>query len=119
MSCGYGAENQLIPLAFALVEKENHENWGWFMSWFRREVTGPGRIGVIFYQHLAIKAIFQYPQYDWSEQNGDVVHRYCMQHISKNLYKTCTDQHLVELFKWTAAKKKSHRFKECMLSFRQ
>jgi MULE transposase domain/SWIM zinc finger len=119
MACGYDAENQLIPLAFALVEKENRENWGWFMSWLRREVTGPGRIGVISDQHLAIKAIFQYPQYGWSEQNGDVVHRYCMQHISENLYKTCPDQHLVELFKWTAAKKKPRRFKEGMLSIRQ
>jgi hypothetical protein len=26
MGCGYDAENQLISLAFALVEKENHQN---------------------------------------------------------------------------------------------
>jgi hypothetical protein len=41
MVCDYDVENQLIPLTFALVEKENFENWGWFMSWLRREVTGP------------------------------------------------------------------------------
>jgi MULE transposase domain len=28
MACGYDTENQLIPLAFTLVEKENRENWG-------------------------------------------------------------------------------------------
>jgi hypothetical protein len=39
-----------------------------------------------------------------------------MQHIVENLYKACPDQHLVELFKWTVSKKKSHRFKEDMLS---
>jgi hypothetical protein len=32
MAYGYDAENQLIPLTFALIEKENIENWGWFMS---------------------------------------------------------------------------------------
>jgi hypothetical protein len=38
------------------------------MSWLRHEVTGPGRICVIFDQHKAIKVIFEYPQYDWSEK---------------------------------------------------
>jgi hypothetical protein len=89
------------------------------MSWLRREVTGPRKICVISNQHLRIKAIFQYPQYGWSEQNRDVVHRYYMQHISENLYKACPDQHLIELFKWTDAKKKPRQFKEDMLSIRQ
>jgi hypothetical protein len=89
------------------------------MSWLRREVTGPGRICVIFDQHKAIKVIFKYPQYGWSEENGDVVHRYCMQHISENLYKACPNQDIKDLFKWIASKKKSHRFKECMLSIIQ
>jgi MULE transposase domain len=78
MVCGYDTENQLIPLAFRLVKKENHENWGWFMSWLCREVTGSGRIDVISNQHAGIKAIFQYRQYGWSEQNEDITHRYCM-----------------------------------------
>jgi hypothetical protein len=68
--------------------KKNLENWGWFMSWLRREVTGPEQFCVIFDQHKAIKVIFEYPQYGWSEENGDAVHRYCIQHVSKNLYKT-------------------------------
>jgi MULE transposase domain len=60
MACGYDVENQLIPMAFALFEKENLDNWGWFMSWLRREVIGPGRICVISDQHKAIKAVFEY-----------------------------------------------------------
>jgi hypothetical protein len=89
------------------------------MSWLRREVTGPGRICVISDQHKAIKAIFEHPQYGWSEENEDAVHRYCMQHISENLYKACPNQDIKDLFKWTASKKKSCRFKEDMLSIRQ
>jgi hypothetical protein len=88
------------------------------MSWLCREVTGPGWICVISNQHKAIKAVFEYPQYDWSEENEDVVHRYCMQHVSKNLYKICSNQDIKDLFKWTASKKKSHQFKEGMLSIK-
>jgi hypothetical protein len=67
MVCSYDAEKQLIPLTFALVEK-NVENCGWFMSWLRREVIEPGRIYVISDQHKVIKMVFEYPQYDWSEK---------------------------------------------------
>jgi hypothetical protein len=43
---------------------------------------------------------------------------YCMQYISNNLYKTCPNQDIKDLFKWTTLKKKPHRFKEGMLSIR-
>jgi hypothetical protein len=78
----------------------------WFMSWLRLEVICPGRICIISDQHVVIKAIFKYPQYDWSEENEDIVHRYCMQHISKNFYKACPNQDTKNLFKKTVAKKK-------------
>jgi hypothetical protein len=48
------------------------------MSWLYREVTEPKQICIISDQHNAIKVVFEYPQYDWSEENRDVVHRYCM-----------------------------------------
>jgi hypothetical protein len=32
MICGYGAEQQLLPLTFAVVtDEESVKNWGWFM----------------------------------------------------------------------------------------
>jgi hypothetical protein len=34
MACGYDAEQQLLPLAFAVVAGEKSvANWGWFMQW--------------------------------------------------------------------------------------
>jgi hypothetical protein len=33
MTCGYDAEQQLLPLAFAvIVDKKMVTNWGWFMQ---------------------------------------------------------------------------------------
>jgi hypothetical protein len=31
MTCGYDAENKLIPLTFGIMDAENMNNWGWFM----------------------------------------------------------------------------------------
>jgi hypothetical protein len=40
---GMTAENQLLSLAFVLMEGENNENWSWFLHHIRKEVAGPGR----------------------------------------------------------------------------
>ena len=32
IACGYDAENQLLPLAFTIVQKEDKENWGFFLA---------------------------------------------------------------------------------------
>jgi hypothetical protein len=69
------------------------------MSWLHRKVTEPRRICVISAQQKAIKVVFKYSQYDWSEENEDIVHRYYMQHISENLYKVCPNHDIKDLFK--------------------
>jgi MULE transposase domain len=64
IACGYDAEQQLLPLAFAVVAgEENMANWGWFNKWLRKEVVGPGKIIVISYQHLGIRAVFERPDF--------------------------------------------------------
>jgi hypothetical protein len=32
---GIDADRQLVPLAVAIMEKENIGSWGWFFTWFR------------------------------------------------------------------------------------
>ena len=44
--------NKLVHLAFALVEKENNNSWGWFLRLVRIHMVGPGReVGVISDRH--------------------------------------------------------------------
>jgi hypothetical protein len=46
------ADCQLVPLAFAIVEKENSNSWGWFLCLVQRYVVRPGcAICVISYRH--------------------------------------------------------------------
>jgi hypothetical protein len=40
---GMTTENQLVPLAFALVEGENNESWKWLFGLVRKQVLGPDR----------------------------------------------------------------------------
>jgi hypothetical protein len=35
------ADRQLVPLAFAIMEKENSGSWGWFLHLVQRVVVGP------------------------------------------------------------------------------
>jgi hypothetical protein len=40
VACGFDAEDQLVPLAFALVDTENNKIWEDFMKFMHREVVG-------------------------------------------------------------------------------
>jgi hypothetical protein len=52
---GIDADHQLVPLVFAIMEKENSSSWGWFLCLVRRVVVDPGcEICVISYRHAKI-----------------------------------------------------------------
>jgi hypothetical protein len=66
MTCDYDAEQQVLPLIFAVVaDEESVKNWGWFMQWVRKEVISLNKIIVISYQHLDIRAVFERPDFRW------------------------------------------------------
>jgi hypothetical protein len=43
VAVGMTVENQLLSLAFALVEGENNESWKWFLGLVRKQVLGLDR----------------------------------------------------------------------------
>jgi hypothetical protein len=81
---GIDADRQLVPLAFAIVEKENNGSWGWFLRLVRRVVVGPGReICVISDRHAGILN-------DMREvilNHSRVHHHWCTRHLAQNLIK--------------------------------
>jgi transposase-like protein len=55
IAIGIITNHQLVPLAFAIMEKENNSSWGWFLRLVRRVVVGTGReICVISDRHARI-----------------------------------------------------------------
>ncbi|KAJ1700658.1 hypothetical protein LUZ63_000437 [Rhynchospora breviuscula] len=112
-ACGYDPEQRLLPLAFAIVEKENEQCWGWFMNFVRRQVIGEGKkFCVVSDRHWGIRNTFKQPQYGWQEDANPsyAVHRYCMQHICENVFKASDkDTTLPDKFRKKLANKKKKR----------
>jgi hypothetical protein len=72
----------LVPLAFALVEKENNDSWGWFLRLVQIHVVGPGReVGVISDRHGGILNVVR----EQMEGYPPIHHRWCTRHLAENL----------------------------------
>jgi transposase-like protein len=55
IAIGIDADHQLVPLAFAIMEKENSGSWGWFLHLVQRLAVGPRcEIYVISDRHARI-----------------------------------------------------------------
>ena len=84
------AEDQLVPLAFALVEKENSRDWCWFIDLVRRVVVGQHReVCIISDRHTGIMNAMRTPV----PGLPPVHHRWCMRHFSANFHKAGADKH--------------------------
>jgi transposase-like protein len=76
------ADNALVPLTFALVERENRDSWSWFLRLVRILVVGPGReVGVLSDRHQGIlnAVLEQIPGY------APMHHKWCTRHLAENL----------------------------------
>ncbi|XP_065617124.1 uncharacterized protein LOC136062235 [Quercus suber] len=80
------ANQKVLPLAFAVVDKESGASWGWFLECLRtsiEHVIPADGICIISDRHKGIKcAIREWPR----GQDGRewVFHRYCLRHVASN-----------------------------------
>ena len=82
IAISYYTNNKLVPLAFALVEKENNDSWGWFFRLVRIHMVAPGReVGIIFDRHQGILNAVQ----EQIEGYAPLHHRWCTRHLAENL----------------------------------
>ncbi|XP_078161847.1 uncharacterized protein LOC144557190 [Carex rostrata] len=115
IACGYDAENQLLPLAFGLVQEESFENWGWFMRWLRQEVIGFGRfMCVVSDRHLGIRKVFKDRHGGWWEDGEECIQTLCTQHVAENLMKKVHDKDVCDIFKILVRKRKPRAYAEWM-----
>ncbi|KAK9988918.1 hypothetical protein SO802_029157 [Lithocarpus litseifolius] len=95
------ANNKIYPLAFAVVESESTETWGWFLACLRRYVTSRSELCVISDRHLGIQAVFRDTNRDFL-QTPMTEHRYCLRHVCSNVNSRWNNETLKNLV-WRAA----------------
>ncbi|XP_065629548.1 uncharacterized protein LOC136067505 [Quercus suber] len=80
------ANNKVLPLAFAVVDKESGPSWRWFLECLRNalgDVIADKDICIISDRHKGIQnAIANWPRDD--DGRVRVVHRYCLRHVASN-----------------------------------
>ncbi|KAL4592185.1 hypothetical protein LXL04_005172 [Taraxacum kok-saghyz] len=95
---GRDANNQIYPIAWAVVEVENKMNWKWFLQLVDRDLQLHGGSGlcVISDQHKGLLEAVK-------EVLPNVEHRQCARHIYANFRKVYSGLELKKIF-WSAAK---------------
>jgi hypothetical protein len=79
---GMTVENQLMPLAFALIEGENNESWSWFIHLVRKEVLDLDRsICMISNHHRGLLNVAK----ETLEGYPPLIHRWCSRHFAANI----------------------------------
>lgn len=112
-------ENQIFPLAFAIVEKEDKNNWGWFLDCLRLLVIGTDRQGLslISDRHAGILSYLDdQHSYYWRPPYAE--HRFCLRHFGANFHKRYTKQ-VGDEVKWTAMEGQRHKFKTSLEKLRR
>ncbi|KAH7837736.1 hypothetical protein Vadar_017411 [Vaccinium darrowii] len=75
------AENQIFPIAFAIVDRETKESWGWFLNCLRAYVTDRTGLCLISDRHGGLVS-FTKDEPSWRPPYA--YHRYCARHIRAN-----------------------------------
>ncbi|XP_027337546.1 uncharacterized protein LOC113851276 [Abrus precatorius] len=74
--------NNLIPIAFAVVEGETSDAWFFFLRNLRRYVTPQEGLCLISDRHETMRSAYSRSGSVWTENNS--VHVYCIRHIAQN-----------------------------------
>jgi hypothetical protein len=107
VAVGVTAENQLPPLAFALVEGENNESWKWFLGLVRKQVLGPDRqVCIILYQHCGLLNRAK----EHLEGYAPLIHRWCSCHFATNIWKKQWSKVVIDRLKVLCKVKEEKKF---------
>ncbi|XP_068498438.1 uncharacterized protein [Phaseolus vulgaris] len=74
--------NNILPIAFSIVEGETADAWFFFLRNLQRYVTPQDGLCLISDRHESIKSAYSRDGSDWNNNNS--MHVYCIQHITQN-----------------------------------
>ncbi|GLT45929.1 hypothetical protein SLA2020_197240 [Shorea laevis] len=99
LASGFDGEGSVFPLAFAVVDEENDDNWIWFISELRNLLE----INAENMPKLTILSDRQKAIVDGVEANFPTAfHGFCMSHLSDSFQREFNNPMIVNLF-WEAA----------------
>ncbi|KAL9691931.1 hypothetical protein QQ045_012359 [Rhodiola kirilowii] len=107
VTIGLDANNNILSLAFALVESENTSSWKWFMSCIREGVTQREGLCVVSDRHNGILAAMREPE--WRDPKA--YHRVYVRHLQRNFMTKAKDEVLKSKLGDVAYAKKELKFK--------
>ena len=104
------AKNEVYPLAFAVVERENKDSWKWFLSCIRRYVTNQN-LCVISNRHGGVIEAIREDSL-WQPPNGH--RRFCFRHVASNFNQQYKDKRLKNLIMKAGSCKQVYKFNKIM-----
>lgn len=109
------ANDCLVPVAFAIAERETKESWLWFLRNVKRAVVKE-RSGVCIIHDCKVELV---NAVDDIQNNPDETHpwrdvqsRWCMLHLAENFLEYFSDKKLVSMFKRLCQQKQHSKFAE-------
>ena len=113
---GVDGNNQLVPIAFAFVEREDYQSWLWFLQQLKVGVVKDRpEVCVIHDRHAGIlKAIKQLltSEFDMADPIvwRDIQSRWCMRHLGANFFWQFKNKRLMNLFKRLCSTNQKRKF---------
>ncbi|XP_057747747.1 uncharacterized protein LOC130966944 [Arachis stenosperma] len=87
--------NNIVPIAFAIVEGETSEAWHFFLSNLRQHVVTRDGVSLISDRHESINAAVKRSNRAWSPPRA--FHMFCIRHIESNFLRKFKAPHLHKL----------------------
>ncbi|XP_052113797.1 uncharacterized protein LOC107474538 [Arachis duranensis] len=87
--------NNIIPIAFAIVEGETSDAWHFFLSNLRQHVVTRDGVGLISDRHESINAAVERSNGAWSPPRA--FHMFCIRHIESNFLRKFKAPYLQKL----------------------
>ncbi|KAH9619098.1 hypothetical protein KSS87_014112 [Heliosperma pusillum] len=112
IAIGVDANDQIYPLAFAIVDCESIDTWGWFMDCIRKHVTQREGICVISDRHVGIMTAMSKVGDGWTEPQA--FHRFCTRYQASNINTKFKSNELKLAFLSTACAAQRKRFNKGM-----
>ncbi|RYR52240.1 hypothetical protein Ahy_A06g027160 [Arachis hypogaea] len=87
--------NNIVPIAFAIVEGETSDAWHFFLSNLRQHVVTRDGVGLISDRHESINAAVERSNRAWSPPRA--FHMFCIRHIESNFLRKFKAPYLQKL----------------------